>query len=87
MRRGAPWPAERPSSCLVVRKAILRWQVVSPPSLHGLPSAAGSVHRDTVGRPSVRSLGVAQEIRMPATLRTLSAFSASVRRPVSGATK
>ena len=58
-------PAERPSSCR--RDAISRWKAASPPSLHGLPSAAGAVHKNTVGRPSARSLGVvAQEVRMPA---------------------
>ena len=58
-------PAERPSSCR--RDAISCWKAASPPSLHGLSSAAGAVHKNTVGRPSLRSLGVvAQEVRMPA---------------------
>jgi hypothetical protein len=86
VRQGAAWHAERPSSCLVAQEAVSRWQVASPPSLHGLPSAAVAVHRNTVGRPSARSLGVvAQEVRMPAVLDAspaLSASSASVRRPV-----
>jgi len=43
-------PAERPSSCW--RDAISRWKATSPPSLHGLSSAAGAVHRNTVGRPA-----------------------------------
>jgi hypothetical protein len=58
-------PAERPSSCR--RDAISRWKAASPPSLHGLSSAAGAVHKNMVGHPSARSLGVvAQEVRMPA---------------------
>jgi hypothetical protein len=58
-------PAERPSSCR--RDPISRSKAASPPSLHGLSSAAGAVHKNTVGRPSTRSLGVvAQKVRMPA---------------------
>ena len=52
MRRGAAWSAQRPSSCLVVPEAASRWQVTSPPSLHGLPSAAVAVQRNTVGVPA-----------------------------------
>jgi hypothetical protein len=38
--------------------------------LHGLSSAAGAVHKNTVGRPSVRSLGVvAQEVGCRPRLR------------------
>ena len=66
MRRGAAWPAERPSSCLVVREAVSRWQVASPPSL----MAAGRCRRRPQEHgwgPSGRALGVvAQEVRMPA---------------------
>src|SRR5215213_2860689 len=48
-------------------RRYLALKAASPPSLHGLPSAAGAVHRNTVGRSSARSLGVvAQEVRMPA---------------------
>jgi hypothetical protein len=72
--------AERPSSCR--RDAISRWKAASPPSLHGLSSAAGAVHKNTVGRPSVRSLGVvAQEVRMPAAPSS----PCPRPRPVSGA--
>src|SRR5918995_1090794 len=59
----------------------------------GLPSAAGAVHKNTVGRPSLRSLGVvAQEVRMPAALRhpvhVLGQRPVSgVRCPVSGASE
>jgi hypothetical protein len=52
---------------MVVREAVSRRQVTLLPSLHGLPSPAGPVHRNTVGRPSTRSLGVmVQEVWMPA---------------------
>jgi hypothetical protein len=43
-------PVERPSSCR--RDAISRWKAASPPSLHGLPSAAGAVHRTRLGVPA-----------------------------------
>jgi hypothetical protein len=52
---------------MVVREAVSRRQVTLLPSLHGLPSPAGPVHRNTVGRPSARSPGVVvQEVWMPA---------------------
>src|SRR5829696_2067050 len=52
---------------LPARRYLALEGAASPPSLHGLSSAAGAVHNNTVGRPSVRSLGVvAQEVRMPA---------------------
>jgi hypothetical protein len=38
VRRGAPWPTNRPSSCLVVREAVSRRQIASRPSLHGSPA-------------------------------------------------
>ena len=62
-------------------RAISRWKVASPPSLHGLRGTAGAVHTNTVGRPSARSLSVvAQEVRLPAA-----ASSANPRpRPASG---
>jgi hypothetical protein len=48
------------------------------------PSAAGAVHRNTVGRPSARPLGVvAQEVRMPVVLRHR--VRVLGQRPVSGA--
>jgi len=40
------------------RYLALEGGLLSSPSLHGLSSAAGAVRRNTVGRPSVRSLGV-----------------------------
>src|SRR5215208_7227583 len=60
----------------------------SPPSLHGLASAAGAVHKNTVGRPSARSLGVvAQEVRMPAAPSSACPrprLASGVQCPVSG---
>jgi hypothetical protein len=86
VRRGAAWPlAERPSSCLTARSAVWRTdRAASPPSLHGTPSAAGAVRRNTVRRPSGQPLGVvAQDIRSWPCLVSLSGPS-SIRRPVSG---
>jgi hypothetical protein len=57
MRRGAAWPAGRPSSFLVVREAVSRWQVAPPPSRHGCqaprrcPQEYGwAFHRAAAGR-------------------------------------
>jgi hypothetical protein len=54
----------------------------------GCRAPAGAVHRNTVGRPSVRSLGVAaQEVRMPAVPSSPCPRprpASSVRCPVSG---
>jgi hypothetical protein len=75
-------PAERPSSCR--RDAISRWKAASPPSLHGLSSAAGAVHKDTVGRPACgrsawwpRRSGCRPRLRHPVHVLG--------QRPVSGA--
>ena len=58
------------------------------PSLHGLPSAAGAVHKNMVGCPNVRSLGVvAQEVQMPAAPSSACPRprpASGVRCPVSG---
>jgi hypothetical protein len=92
VRRGAAWPlAERPSSCLTARSAVSRTdRAASPPSLHGTPSAAGAVRRNTVRRPSGQPLGVvAQDIRSWPCLVPLSgpgqhpASSVRCERPVS----
>jgi hypothetical protein len=48
VRRGAAWPAERPSSWLVVREAVSRWQVAHRRAVM-VASAAGAVHRNTGG--------------------------------------
>jgi hypothetical protein len=86
VRRGAAWPAERPSSWLVVREAVSagRWPTAEP---SWLPSAAGAVHRNTGG--------VAQRARAghggPGGADAGRAFVgvpvswASVRSPLSGA--
>jgi hypothetical protein len=84
VRRGAAWPAKRPSSCLVVREAVSRWQVPhAEPSW--LPSAAGAVHRTLLGVQRAAAgcggLGGADAGR---AFVTVSTSSASVRRPVSG---
>jgi hypothetical protein len=95
MRRGAAWPlAERPSSCLTRdRQFRALTQAASPPSLHGTPSTAGAVRRNTVRRPSGHPLGVvAQDIRSWPCLVSLSGpqqhpvscVLCPVRCPVSG---
>jgi hypothetical protein len=60
VRRGAPWPAERPSAASSARASLAR-QVASDPSLHGsrtlqAPSTGTQLSVDR--RPSARSLGV-----------------------------
>jgi hypothetical protein len=68
-------------------RAISRWKVASPPSLHGLRGTAGAVHRNTVWA-SQRAVARRGGPGGPAAGRafvTLSVSSASVRRPVSGA--
>jgi hypothetical protein len=67
--------------------SISRWKVASPPSLHGLRGTAGAVHRNTVWA-SQRAVARRGGPGGPAAGRafvTLSVSSASVRRPVSGA--
>ena len=68
-------------------RAISRWKVASPPSLHGLRGTAGAVHRNMVWA-SQRAVARRGGPGGPAAGRafvTLSVSSASVRRPVSGA--
>jgi hypothetical protein len=66
VRRGAASPsAERPSSCLV-REAISHYRLAHRRAVM-VAKRRGAVHRNTVGWPSARPLGlVAQELRMPA---------------------
>jgi hypothetical protein len=65
VRRGAAWPADRAAGWSCGRQSRAgRWPTTEP---SWLPSPAGAVHRNTVGWPSARPLGmVAQEVRMPA---------------------
>jgi hypothetical protein len=66
VRRGAAWPAERPSSWLVVREAVSRWQVAHRRAVM-VAKRRRRCPQDTVGWPSARPLGmVALEVRMPA---------------------
>ena len=66
MRRGAAWPAERPSSWLVVREAVSRRQVAHRRAVM-VAKRRRRCPQDTVGWPSARPLGmVALEVRMPA---------------------
>jgi hypothetical protein len=75
--------------CLVVREPVSRRQVTSDPSLHGsreLRAPSIGTHLGVDRRPSARSLGVMAQDGPDAghAVVTLSASSASVRRPVFG---
>jgi hypothetical protein len=68
-------------------RAISRWKVASPPSLHGLRGTAGAVHRNTVwaSQRAVAQRGCPGGPAAGRAFVTLSVSSASVRCPVSGA--
>src|SRR5829696_2078837 len=48
VRRGAARPGGATKQLHGSARAISRWKVASPPSLHGLRGTAGAVHRNTV---------------------------------------
>jgi hypothetical protein len=86
VRRGAAWPAERPSSWLVVREAVSRWQVAHrravmvakrrrrcPQEHGGVAQRAPAGHGGPGGAEAGRAFV------------SVSVSSASVRSPVSGA--
>ena len=84
MRRGAPWPTKRPSSCLVARGAVSRRQIASRPSLHGSRALLAPSTGTWLGVPA-RDRSAWWPRRGPDAGRavvTLSASSASVRCPV-----
>ena len=86
VRRGAAWPAERPSSCLVVREAVSRWQVASRRAGMGCRALQAPSTGTRLGVPArVRSAWWSRRSGGRPCLVTVSASSASVRRPVSGA--
>jgi hypothetical protein len=84
VRRGAAKTAERPSSRLAEQQAVPRWQVALPASRHGCQAPQALSARHGWVAQHARSVwwpGGADAVR---GFVTVSASSASVRRPVSG---
>jgi hypothetical protein len=66
VRRGAAWPAERPSSWLVVREAVSRWQVAHRRAVMVAKRRRRCPQEHGWGGPAGALGMVAQEVRMPA---------------------